>query len=411
MLDTQLIAFLIKKYLHNDLATEESVLLQEWLHADTENIKLLSELEAADKVFTDLSIYNRIVARQKEGMELTVLTEKIKEQIRGDKKGSEPIRIDSKRSLNWIKYAAAILILLSSVYFYISQTKPIFRPSKTDYSVDLSDIAPGTNRAILTLPNGKTIDLDNDSDGIIADNTTISYADGRQIEIADTSTPQNAILTLEVPLRSHYHVTLSDGTRVWVNAGSKLHYPLRFAGNQRIVELEGEAYFEVSSLAHEIPFIVKSKHQTLKVLGTKFNISAYNERTEIITTLIEGKVSLDGKDIQAAPLILIPGQQSIFNGKHFFTREVDVEQFVAWKNGQFYFDGISPEEAFSQLAKWYDIDIIYDGKAPKFEFFGIIDRDKNLSGVLDILRKSGLNFRLEAEGRYRKLIIQDEQTY
>src|SRR5690606_15708639 len=208
MLDTQLIAFLIKKYLHNDLATEESVLLQEWLHADTENIKLLSELEAADKVFTDLSIYNRIVARQKEGMEITYITEQIKEQIRGDKKGSEPIRIDSKRSLNWIKYAAAILILLSSVYFYISQTKPIFRPSKTDYSVDLSDIAPGTNRAILTLPNGKTIDLDNDSDGIIADNTTISYADGRQIEIADTSTPQNAILTLEVPLRSHYHVTL-----------------------------------------------------------------------------------------------------------------------------------------------------------------------------------------------------------
>ena len=409
MLDTQLIAFLIKKYLHNELSTEESLLLREWLDADTENAKLLSELEAADKVFTDLSIYNRIVARQKEGVELTVLTEKIKEQIRRDKKGSEPIRIDSKRSLNWIKYAAAILILLGSVYFYISQTNPMFRPSKTNYSVDLSDIAPGTNRAILKLPNGKTIDLDNDADGIIADNTTISYADGRKIEIANNSTSQNAIVTLEVPLRGQYHVTLSDGTKVWVNAGSKLHYPLHFEGNQRAVELEGEAYFEVST--DEIPFLVKSKNQTLKVLGTKFNISAYDERKEIITTLIEGKVALGGENIQDAPLVLTPGQQSIFNGKRFSKRKVDVEQFIAWKNGQFYFDGVSPQEAFSQLAKWYDIDIVYEGTTPKFEFFGIIDRGKNLSGVLDILKKSGLNFKLEAQGTHRKLIIQDEQTY
>lgn len=409
MLDTQLIAFLIKKYLHNELTIEESLLFREWLDADAENVKLLSELEAADKVFTDLSVYNQIAARQKEGTKLTVLTEKIKERINEDEKLSDLIRMRSKRSLNWIKYAAAILILFSSTYFYIRQTSDLSRPSETNHSTHLSDIAPGTNRAILKLPNGKTIDLDNDSDGIIADNTTISYADGRQIEIADTSTPQNAILSLEVPLRSHYHVTLSDGTKVWVNAGSKLHYPLHFEGNQRAVELEGEAYFEVST--DEIPFIVKSKNQSLKVLGTKFNISAYDERKEIITTLIEGKVALGGENIQHAPLVLTPGQQSIFNGKRFSKRKVDVEQFIAWKNGHFYFDGVSPEEAFSQLAKWYDIDIIYEGRTPKFEFFGIIDRRKNLSGVLDILKKSGLNFRLEAEGTHRKLIIQDEQTY
>src|SRR5690606_615318 len=243
-----------------------------------------------------------------------------------------------------------------------------------NHSTHFSDIAPGTNRAILKLPNGKTIDLDNDADGIITDNTTISYADGRKIEIANSSTPQNAIVTLEVPLRGQYHVTLSDGTKVWVNAGSKLHYPLHFEGNQRAVELEGEAYFEVST--DEIPFIVKSKNQTLKVLGTKFNISAYDERKEIITTLVEGKVALGGENIQEAPLVLTPGQQSIFNGKRFSKRKVDVEQFIAWKNGQFYFDGVSPEEAFSQLAKWYDIDIVYEGTTPKFEFFGIIDRGK-----------------------------------
>src|SRR5690606_19119262 len=227
--------------------------------------------------------------------------------------------------------------------------------------------------------------------------------------IANSSTPQNAIVTLEVPLRGQYHVTLSDGTKVWVNAGSKLHYPLHFEGNQRVVELEGEAYFEVST--DEIPFLVKSKNQTLKVLGTKFNISAYDERKEIITTLIEGKVALGGENIEEAPLVLTPGQQSIFNGKRFSKRKVDVEQFIAWKNGQFYFDGVSPQEAFSQLAKWYDIDIVYEGTTPKFEFFGIIDRGKNLSGVLDILKKSGLNFKLEAQGTHRKLIIQDEQTY
>ncbi len=408
MLDTQLIAFLIKKYLHNELTTEESLLFREWLNADAENVKLLLELEAADKVFTDLSIYNRIAERQKEGTKLTALTEKIKERTRQDEKQPKPIRARSKRALNWIKYAAAILILFSSIYVYIKQTSDVPYPSE-NHSTHFSDIAPGTNRAILKLPNGKTIDLDNDADGIIADNTTISYADGRKIEIANSSTPQNAIVTLEVPLRGQYHVTLSDGTKVWVNAGSKLHYPLHFEGNQRAVELEGEAYFEVST--DEIPFIVKSKNQTLKVLGTKFNISAYDERKEIITTLVEGKVALGGENIQEAPLVLTPGQQSIFNGKRFSKRKVDVEQFIAWKNGLFYFDGVSPEEAFSQLAKWYDIDIVYEGTTPKFEFFGIIDRGKNLSGVLDILKKSGLNFKLEAQGTHRKLIIQDEQTY
>lgn len=408
MLDTQLIAFLIKKYLHNELTTEESLLFREWLNADAENVKLLSELEAADKVFTDLSIYNRIAERQKEGTKLTTLTEKIKERTRQDEKQPKPIRARSKRALNWIKYAAAIFILFSSIYVYMKQTSDVPYPSE-NHSTHFSEIVPGTNRAILKLPNGKTIDLDNDADGIITDNTTISYADGRKIEIANSSTPQNAIVTLEVPLRGQYHVTLSDGTKVWVNAGSKLHYPLHFEGNQRAVELEGEAYFEVST--DEIPFIVKSKNQTLKVLGTKFNISAYDERKEIITTLVEGKVALGGENTQEAPLVLTPGQQSIFNGKRFSKRKVDVEQFVAWKNGQFYFDGVSAAEAFSQLAKWYDIDIIYEGKTPKFEFFGIIDRDKNLSGVLDILKKSGLSFRLEAEGTRHKLIIQDEQTY
>lgn len=409
MLDTQLIAFLINKHLHNELTTEESLLFREWLNADAENVKLLSELEASDKVFADLSVYNRITARQQEGIKLTALTEKIKERIRQDEKQPKRIKTRSKRSLSWIKYAAAILIFCTSAYFYIRQTSDVPRPSETNHSTYLSDIAPGTNRAILKLPNGQTIDLDNDSDGIVADNTSISYADGRKIEIANRSTPQNAMVTLEVPLRGQYHVTLSDGTKVWVNAGSKLHYPLYFEGDQRAVELEGEAYFEVST--DEIPFIVKSKNQTLEVLGTKFNILADDERKEIITTLIDGKVALGGENIDEASIVLTPGQQSIFNGKRFSKRKVDVEQFIAWKNGQFYFDGVSPEEAFSQLAKWYDIDIIYEGKTPKFEFFGIIDRNKNLSGVLDILRKSGLNFRLEVEETQRKLVIQGEQTY
>lgn len=410
MLDTQRIAFLIKKHLRDELTTEESLLFHKWLSEDTENVKLLSELEASEQVFTNLSIYNRIASRQQEDTQQTILVEKIKERIRNDENRPEPARNHSKQRLEWIKYAAAMVILFSSIYFYINQTSNIVSSSDTDHSVDLSDIAPGSNRAILKLPNGKTIDLDEDSDGIIAGNATVSYSDGRKIEITTTVAPPNAILTLEVPLRSHYNITLSDGTRVWVNAGSKLHYPLRFDENQRVVELEGEAYFEVSSLHGEVPFLVKSKHQILKVLGTKFNISAYSERADVITTLIEGKVSLDAKNTGAAPLILTPGQQSTFNGKSFLSKKVDVEQFVAWKNGQFYFDGVSAKDAFSQLAKWYDIDIIYEGKESKFEFFGVIDRDKNLNGVLDILQKSGLNFRLDAEGTHRALIIQDEQT-
>jgi transmembrane sensor len=262
------------------------------------------------------------------------------------------------------------------------------------------DAEPGMNKAILTLADGSKLELNSAKIGVLAKAGHISVKktkDGQLIYLiapskkADANTPI-AFNTINTPVGGQYQVILPDGTKVWLNAASSLKYPTLFTGNQRMVELTGEAYFEVAKNA-AMPFYVKANNMQVKVLGTHFNIMAYDNEPAIKTTLLEGSVQLSSGAINNK---LKPGQQGVLNKYGQITvSEVNAEHAIAWKNGYFEFNRSGIHEIMNQLARWYDIEIAYQGNIPDDEFVGKIERSAKLSQVLNILRLSKIHFVLE----------------
>src|SRR5690606_13881439 len=199
-------------------------------------------------------------------------------------------------------------------------------------------------------------------------------------------------LELSTPRGGQYQITLPDGTNVWLNAESTLRYPSRFSQRERMVEIAGEAYFEVVN-DHNRPLKVVSRGQTVEVLGTEFNIAAYPDEQNAKTTLVKGKVNVrlnaSTPSRDHAPLTLLPGQQATVGASSLRVDKVDVNQYVLWKDGFFYFNGHSPQEAFTQLSRWYDFELVYRGSIPSVQFFGKIERNKSLGSLLKILNKAG----------------------
>ncbi|MBB4804578.1 ferric-dicitrate binding protein FerR (iron transport regulator) [Flavobacterium nitrogenifigens] len=316
-----------------------------------------------------------------------------------------PLKKDAKVVALWprIAVAASIVMLLGAGIFYFSQPKeiPVQVVEKT------IDIAPGGNKGILTLSNGKQIVLsDISSKDIIAkegeeDEVTIKMdANGVITYIinanADVS-KENANLfnTLSTPTGGQYNIVLADGTKVFLNAVSSIKYPTQFNGDQRIVELDGEAYFEVAKNKNK-PFIVKSVNQSIEVLGTHFNVHAYDNESIIKTTLLEGSVAITSKNQK---VILKPGQQS--NVSENFTKisvkEVDTEEAIAWKNGRFKFDNADLKSVMKQLERWYGIKVEYHGDVSDVRFNGGTFRNKNLSEVLKVLELNNIKFKTEGK--------------
>lgn len=306
-----------------------------------------------------------------------------------------------KRIRSWaIPYAAAVLVMIAGTWMLVGDS--IINHRST--IVNEVDIAPGGNRATLILADGRSIQLDEAQSGIIV-GEGISYLDGRQVVVDIKGKMENGEFnSITTPKGGTYQVTLPDGTKVWLNAGTTLRYPSRFLEDERIVSLEGEAYFEVEKLKKEkTPFKVITNNQVVEVLGTEFNITAYSDERETKTTLVEGAVRLSPFEGDKGTAInLKPGEQGITVGKQLTKTKVDINQYTAWKNGLFDFTDQSLEVVMRQLSRWYDIEVIYKGEIPQMEFFGKIYRDKNLSEVLKLLKSAQINFRVE-EGR--KLLI------
>lgn len=319
----------------------------------------------------------------------------------------------------WFLYVAAMLVM-GAIGTWALWTIQIIDQKTEIISLKAEDILPGGNRATLIFDNGHTIDLSVAQREIIVGDE-ITYADGSavlnpgsgagnsHIDISKDhlSTSGVQLLTLSTPKGGTYQVTLPDGSKVWLNAASKLRYPSRFAKKERIVELEGEAYFDVARTLKTIrPFLVKSRNQTVEVLGTRFNISAYNDESEVKTTLVEGsvKVALINK-ASTSPAILKPGQQSIVGKERTTVNDVDVSSFVGWKEGYFIFNGTELREAMKQLSRWYDLEVAYEGIIPSTPFYGKISRHDTLAEVLVILKEGKVKFRIEKHGATNRLIV------
>ena len=200
--------------------------------------------------------------------------------------------------------------------------------------------------------------------------------------------------TLATPRGGQFKLSLPDGSEVWLNAVSSIRYPTAFIGNERKVEITGEAYFEIAHDAAK-PFKVIVNGTEVKVLGTHFNINAYNDEATVKTTLLEGIVSLS--NAASAVVTLKPGQQAqIGNSRDIkVINNVDIDQEVAWKNGYFSFYKADLQTVMRQIGRWYDLEILYEGKIPERQFGGKIDRNSNATEVLKILEESKVHFRIE----------------
>lgn len=301
----------------------------------------------------------------------------------------------------WRYRAAAAAVLIGGISAFFAMKALKKDTPEAPAGARMTEVLPGTQKALLTLADGSVMELDSSGAVVIPaqGNASIQAADG-QLSYDDNTINDDATAfnTLRTPRGGQFKVILSDGTKVWMNAASSLTYPATFNRNMREVELTGEAFFEVEKDAKR-PFRVKTRQTTVDVLGTSFNIMAYEEEKAVSTTLIQGAVIVKGN---SAAKQLEPGQQAVVSeGNAMEVKEVDVEEALAWKNGLFIFQDADLHSVMRQLARWYDVEVEYQGKPSDLKLNGAVYRSYSLSQVLTVLKATGLQFRIEA----RKLII------
>jgi ferric-dicitrate binding protein FerR (iron transport regulator) len=316
-------------------------------------------------------------------------------------KGAAPRRIPVYKKYGWIAAAAVIIVLAGSVYIWRMAAK---QPPVAAIQPE-SDVAPGGNKATLTLAGGKRIVLDSAANGSIAQQGNVNIVklnNGQLVYNLNGNAGEVWMNTMTTPVGGQYQLTLPDGTKVWLNAASSITYPSAFAGANRNVSITGEAYFEVAKDIAR-PFIVNVNNESeIKVLGTHFNVNAYTDETAARTTLLEGSVNVSviGPSLTGIKsAILKPGEQAVVadNSPLTIDHSPDVEQAVAWKNGRFNFNGADLHTVMRQLTRWYGINVKYEGNVTDEIFQGELTRDLKLSQVLRILGKMEIKFRIEGK--------------
>ena len=363
---------LISDYLRDESTPEERALLEQWFQKDLENTEHTpshERIEAADKRITaNLMIHLQV--HQAETRSLRI----------------------------WPRIAAAASILVFTslgAYFLLHKKQPVQQLAQSH------DVAPPADKAILTLANGKKIALSSAGSGLLAyqGNSAVNKTRNGEVVYASSKsagpTSETQYNSISIPRGGEYQeIVLSDGTKVWINSASSLKYPTAFIGNDRKVELTGEAYFEVAHNPAK-PFRVTSNGQTVEVLGTHFDINTYDDEPSIKTTLLEGRVKVTASANNKVR-ILLPGQQAALNDNSFTVTPVETDAVVAWKNGQFMFDNDDVQKIMRMISRWYNVDVEYSGAIPEDTFGGGTSRFKNVSEVLNILQLTGkVHFKVE----------------
>lgn len=325
------------------------------------------------------------------------LFDKIGDQI---KEPSPVVGISRRR--RWMWAAAAVVLLLASTGSLFLHKRAELVAVVVKDTTYLHDAAPGGNKAMLRLANDSVIDLTGAKNGVLdqqGGSQVVKPADG-ELAYEKGGAGSIGFNTLTTPRGGQYHLTLPDGSRVWLNAASALKYPTTFSGKERVVELQGEAYFEVAPNA-SMPFRVMARKSPgeepvqVEVLGTQFNVMAYPDEPQISTTLLEGSVRVrnGGKAV-----LIKPGEQARENN----VNPVDTEEVVAWKNGMFKFDEATIEQVMRQISRWYDVEVVYVNEHPKDLFRGEMYRNVNVSKILRVLQASGVHFTVEGKRIYVK---------
>jgi len=300
----------------------------------------------------------------------------------------------------WPFIAAVAAVIATIVFgFWLYNSRNLIINHNSQFASQ-QEIGPGKKGATLTLSNGKTVALSDTQSEISIGEYKIRYADGSSL-----TSDQIALRTSEVTASTSrgqtYAFILPDGTKVWLNADSKIQFLQRFVGKTREVFLDGEAYFEVAK-NKKVPFIVKSNGQKVQVLGTHFNVKRYADGSNGVTTLLEGSVLVKLPDVERE---IRPGEQAVNNGHTIAIGRADTEEATAWKNDYFRFNEARLGNIAKELERWYNVDIVLEGNLANKQFTGKISRSKNMNHILNIIQRT-ININYKIEGR--RITIMDK---
>ncbi len=369
---------LLQRYLNNTLAVEE---LEELIHY----LKQKEQEETLQQVIEQALISKAFAAPADDARKDQIFQNILQKAAEQAPLHDQPLQPIKRRTVMW-KAAAAVLILIAGATTYWvtgirQKTAPIAAYHKTD-------VPPGGNKAMLTLADGTRIELDSAIKGTLArqGGATIQKTGSGQLDydMVNQSAAAVGYNTVTTPRGGQYRIVLPDGTKVWLNAASSLHFPTAFHGHERRVELTGEAYFEVTAREAQ-PFKVTVQEMEVQVLGTHFNVNAYTDESSINTTLLEGRVNVAH---QGKVALLKPGQQAQVNDHIRVVEHPDIETLMAWKDGRFSYNGMPLENIMRQISRWYDVEVVFEDKISD-TYSMEISRDMPLSKLLRFLELSG----------------------
>lgn len=353
---------LIIKSIRGQITEYEKHKLNKWLEEKSENEAFYKRVSTGKNIINKVSDYNSI--------DLNAAIIRNKSLIRK--------RASRKRFITALPYAAAIIGIIIAIPFIIPQ-------KQKEEIVKTEIIQAGSKKAELILANGEVIGLgDTKPQKIIQSDGSVIEITDKRVEYKESSAKEKLTYnTIRTPRGGEYSLKLSDGTMVWINSDSELKHPVHFVGDKRIVEVKGEAYFDVRK-DKDRPFIIKTSRGDIKVLGTSFNVRDYKEEQALYTTLVEGKVELSNRSNN---VILTPGKQAIVKGmEKIVVNEVDTEIYTSWKDGRFVFKRQTMEEIMNNLSRWYDVDVFFeDNEARNIEFSGNLKRYEDFEKIIEMI--------------------------
>jgi transmembrane sensor len=405
MMDEKSLNEFLEKYMANRHTEQEHELFIEWLNTapldEVQRIIDKYQFVVQRNLNEQPVLYPHLASRIEAGID----------ELEKKDQPNKPVKTLWPSFKKIASIAAAFIVIASITTYFLSSPDNKKQEVAATKTTSKNQIADGSN-----------IILGSAQNGVLATQANIDIrkaAGGKIVYNASQPLSPNAPVlynTITTPRGGQYQVTLSDGSKVWLNAASSLKFPAAFSNNERVVELTGEAYFEVAKLTgpsvagregSRIPFKVITANQTVEVLGTHFNVNAYDDEATINTTLLEGSVKIVQAKTNASQL-LKPGQQAKM-GANIRVSDVDASQAVAWKNGYFIFSHEDIGSIMRQVSRWYDINIQYEGDVTKEGFVGTISKFKDVAQVLDMLQLTGsVRFKTEndpAEPGKKRIIV------
>lgn len=389
-MDQEKIIEKLDRYLAGTATESEQQHIENWLESNAKDDNEWQRMDEIDRYSYLASLYQQILsAINQSGAQVYTIGTNIK-----------------KRRMIWRMVAAASVIAIVSTLIYITVNRQ--QDAGSSVAVIPTDIkAPESSRAVITLANGNRIYLDSAGTGTLVTQQNVHVIKNEKGEVVyqrSDNTPQREIAynSLFNPRGSKViTLALSDGTKVWLNSESSLRYPTAFTGRTREVEITGEAYFEVAHDAAK-PFYVKKGDMNVQVLGTHFNVNAYEDEEAIKVTLLEGSVSVQQTTGNKQSLIIKPGQQaSVINGQMSILNGLDLDEVIAWKEGQFISTNTDISTIMRQIARWYDVEVVYQDKITD-KYTVHVSREVPVSKLFQFLEMSG-GVRFKIEGK--KVIV------